>query len=140
MNCVRRTAVLLGLTAAVVIGSSIPASATFTEGAPLSVQPAITTAAVAAPTDVDVSLTCDQFNTYATVTWKRSATKDGVSGYEVRGDVPGSPTVVLQAGPNQNRLTYTAVRSPGHTVPVTVTTKTTYGWSTTSAPFLVTTC
>lgn len=32
MNAVRRTAVLLGLTAAVVIGSSIPASATFSAG------------------------------------------------------------------------------------------------------------
>ncbi len=56
MTGIRRGLILLGLTVAVIIGASLPASATFADA--VAVKTTISTTTVAAPTNVVGKLTC----------------------------------------------------------------------------------
>jgi hypothetical protein len=116
MNPVRRTAVLLGLTTAVVIGSSIPASATFT--AQTNAQPAtIATGTVIAPAGLVVDDTCTTTTTTVTRTvYTHPATGVQTQTYynssttqaTASSNVQGTETTTV-AGPRGNETTTTTV-------------------------------
>ncbi|MGY2127346.1 hypothetical protein [Blastococcus sp. SYSU DS0617] len=139
MSALRRTAVLIGLTACVVVGSSIPASATFTDSVKVTPSVSTGTVDVKAPTNIRVTLTCRGQDMYATVTWTRSTTTT-VSGYRVVATL-GGQQLTLNAAGTASRVDTTVNRVwAAYQVPVTVTSLTGYGWSETSAPVTVTTC
>lgn len=114
MNTVRRTAVLLGLVAAVVVGSSIPASAAFSAKS-IAVASTITTGTVSAPASVDVAKSCTQTQTgggytnaygqwvaptysywyTATVSWSVGTATSGVTGYRVMAHLNNGTSVVM---------------------------------------------
>ncbi|MDT0278132.1 hypothetical protein [Blastococcus goldschmidtiae] len=116
MNAIRRTAVLIGLTACVVVGSSIPASATFTDI--VSTSPATLRAAtVAAPTGLVLDDSCITTTTTVkrtvhthpgtgvqTTTYYNSSTSQSVSSSNVQGT-----TTSTVAGPRPNETTTTTV-------------------------------
>jgi hypothetical protein len=74
MTGIRRVLILSGLTLAVIVGSGIPASATFVDT--VGVSTAITTGTVAAPTGVTVSDSC----VTTTTTVKQTVYTDPVTG------------------------------------------------------------
>ncbi len=112
MNAIRRTAVLLGLTATVVVSSGIPASATFTANSP-AVAPTITTGTVTAPSTIDITKACTQtvsggytnasgqwVTTYsywydATVSWPAGTATSGVTGYRVMAHLNNGQSLVM---------------------------------------------
>ena len=110
MNRIRRSAVLLGLTASVIVGSSIPASATFTESVRTNTA-TLQALTVAAPAAVNVNDYCSTTSyTYwngwtnvtvtenwynATVTWPASTTQRGVTGYRVMAHLNNGASVVM---------------------------------------------
>ncbi|TQN44267.1 hypothetical protein FHU33_3763 [Blastococcus colisei] len=79
MTGIRRVLILIGLTLAVVVGSSIPASATFAEIVALP-QTSIATGTVAAPT----SLSVDDWCITTTTTTKRTVYTDPVTGVQTQ--------------------------------------------------------
>lgn len=159
MNRIRRCVLLLGLTAAVIVGSSIPASATFTEA--VSTNTAVLRAAtVAAPASIAVTRTCTQtatggsfnasgvwvptYTTYynATVRWPASATARGVTGYRVTAYLPNTAPVVMGQTDATNRSISASVDAGylAYQPTITVTTLTSYGWSTESVRKAVPAC
>ena len=116
MNRIRRSAVLVGLTATVIVGSSIPASATFTEA--VSTNTAVLQAAtVAAPTGLIADDTCITTTTTVkrtvythpgtgaqSTTYYNSSTTQSSSSSNVQGTT--SQTV---AGPGPHETTTTTV-------------------------------
>lgn len=147
MNAIRRTAVLLGLAVALVVGSSIPASAAWSASSAQQ-RASLSTLVVAAPTNLRVSITCVTSTMYATVRWDASASaplqKARVSSYAVVADVAGQQ-INAQVPAAQNSYVYSTGRMwSAQVLPVslTVTTQTEFGWVKTSAPLTtsVTTC
>jgi hypothetical protein len=137
MNGIRRALILAGLTLAVIIGASIPASAGFADS--VSVNPRLTTATVAAPTSVSGWVTCSSSTLYATITWQRSSSPR-VSGYRITAEVPGS-TLDFTVAASATRFDHSMARVwQSFPVQVTVTTLTDYGWTRAAAPITVTTC
>lgn len=139
MNALRRTAVLLGLITTVMIGSSIPASATFSDSVSTPTG-TMTTALVTAPTSVTVTASCTATTMTAVVTWP--ATDAPRVSYALTAVVEGT-TITGQA--SQNRYEHSMPRlHAAHTAPVsvTVTAQTPYGWNAKSAALTawVTTC
>lgn len=152
MNAIRRTAVLLGLLTTVVVGSSIPASATFSAST-TAVPATVGTVTVAPPTGVTLEDTwCEpgSYRTYNATTatytttytltlharldWQPSGTR-GVTAYRIgatvngqamgMGDVPGTSVAV-------DYLVYRgAAPAPAGilTLKASVTTLTSYGWT-----------
>ncbi|SOC46537.1 hypothetical protein SAMN05660748_0301 [Blastococcus aggregatus] len=114
MNAIRRTAVLLGLVAAVVVGTVIPASAAFSANTP-AVAAKVITGSVTAPASVNVAKSCTQtqtgggyYNSYgqwvaptysywyqATVTWPAGSATSGVTGYRVMAHLNNGQSVVM---------------------------------------------
>lgn len=114
MNTIRRTAVLLGLAVALVVGSSLPASAAFTAQS-VAVASTITSGTVTAPASVNVAKSCTQtqtgggyYNSYgqwvaptysywynATVTWPAGSATSGVTGYRVMAHLNNGQSVVM---------------------------------------------
>ncbi len=112
MNAIRRTAVLLGLIAAVVVGTVIPASAAFSASTP-AVATKIATGSVTAPVTVNVTKSCTQtvsggyYNAYgqwvttysywynATVSWSAGTATSGVTGYRVMAHLNNGTSVVM---------------------------------------------
>ena len=159
MNRIHRSAVLLGLVAAVIVGSSIPAAATFTEAASANTA-TLRTTTVAAPASITVSRTCTQtpnggywntsgqwVTTYsttynATVTWPASTTARGVTGYRVTAYLPGSAPIVMGETDAANRSVSASVDASylAYQPTISVTTLTNYGWSTESARKAVPPC
>ena len=141
MSALRRTAVLIGLTLAVIVGSSISASATFTDSVTRSA--VVVTSGVAAPTNVNVTVGCEGSYLHATVTWTKSNTPK-ITGYAIDAVINGDRMSFRAVG-NVNSYTYSIPRiwqSFSIPVEVTVTTDTEYRW-TKAAPKLqksVTTC
>ena len=141
MNAVRRTALLLGLTAAVVVGSTIPASATFSATAQQTAT--LGTAAVQAPSNLKIVIRCDASTLYADVSWTKS-TSARISAYAIDATINGGP-MSFRAGPSTGTFTYSTGRvwsSYPMPVSLTVTAETQYGWTKASAPLntTVTTC
>ncbi|WP_040337126.1 hypothetical protein [Candidatus Blastococcus massiliensis] len=142
MNAIRRTAVLIGLTVAVIIGSSVTASATFADWAARNAT--VVTSGVAAPANVNVTVTyCHPVHTVdVTVSWPASTTTRGVTGYRVNAYLnDGSTVVVAQTDAATRSVSATVARSYLTLQPrVSVTTLTSYGWTTESARSAVISC
>jgi hypothetical protein len=152
MTGTRRVLVLIGLTLAVMIGATIPASATFADSQLLRTT-TITTGTVAPATRVEVknvvcTTTVDPVTgavastVDAMVEWQRSKNTPGITGYRVTAHLAnGSSFVMAQTdaatfdvygNASQAYLAY----SPRFSV----TTLTSYGWTATSTKSAVLTC
>ena len=131
MNRIRRGLILLGLTVAVIVGASIPASAGF--GDSVVVRTTIATATVAAPGNVVGKLTCGRPATMS-ATWSLSGTAR-VSGYLVSVYFSDGFVQTVQLGPTAT--SWSATIDPyyvtAYSIDYTVTTQTAYGWSKESA-------
>jgi hypothetical protein len=92
MSGVGRGLILLGLTVAVVIGASVPASATYADA--VAVKTTISTTTVTAPTNVVGKLTCGSTATMS-ATWTQSTTAR-VSGYVVSVYFSDGPVQTVQ--------------------------------------------
>jgi len=127
MTGIRRGLILLGLTVAVVIGASLPASATFSEA--VAVKTTISTATVAAPTNVVGKLTCGRPATMS-ATWTQS-TSTRVSGYRVSVYFSDGfvQTVELGATATSWSTTIDPYYVTAYTIQYSLTTETNYGWS-----------
>ena len=131
MNRIRRGLILLGLTVAVIVGASIPASAGF--GDSVAVKTTIATASVAAPGNVVGKLTCGRPATMS-ATWSLSGTAR-VSGYLVSVYFSDGFVQTVQLGPTATSWSTTidAYYVTAYSINDTVTTQTAYGWSKESA-------
>ena len=131
MNRIRRGLILLGLTVAVIVGASIPASAGF--GDSVAVKTTIATASVAAPGNVVGKLTCGRPATMS-ATWSLSGTAR-VSGYLVSVYFSDGFVQTVQLGPTATSWSTTidAYYVTAYSINYTVTAKTDYGWSKESA-------
>lgn len=131
MNGIRRGLILLGLTVAVVIGASVPASATYADSVALG--PTISTATVAAPGNLVGKLVCGRPATMS-ATWTAS-TSTRVSGYLVSVYFSDGFVQTVQLGPTAT--SWSATIDPyyvtAYTINYTVTTQTDYGWTKESA-------
>ena len=127
MTRIRRGLVLLGLTVAVVIGASVPASATYSEA--VAVKTTISTTTVAAPTNLVGQLTCGRPATMQ-VTWALSGT-ERVSGYLVSVHFSDGfvQTVQLGASATSWSSTIDPYYVTAYSIRYSVTTQTNYGWS-----------
>ncbi len=127
MTGIRRGLILLGLTVAVVIGASIPASATFADA--VAVTTTISTTTVAAPTNVVGKLTCGRPATMS-ATWTQSASTR-VSGYRV--SVYFSDGFVQTVELGSTATSWSTTIDPyyvtAYTIQYSLTTETNYGWS-----------
>ena len=117
MNRIRRSAVLFGLTAAVIVGSSIPAGATFSESVSTNTA-TLRTATVAAPTGLIVDDTC----TTTTTTVKRTVFTDPTTGVQTTRSYTSS-TTQSTSSTNVDSSTTETVAGPGlnETTTTTVT-------------------
>jgi hypothetical protein len=131
MNGIRRGLILLGLTVAVIIGASVPASATYADS--VAISPTISTTTVAAPGNVVGKLLCGRPATMS-ATWTAS-TSTRVSGYLVSVYFSDGFVQTVQLGPTAT--SWSATIDPyyvtAYTINYTVTTQTTYGWTKESA-------
>ena len=107
MNRIRRSAVLLGLTATVIVGSSIPAAATFTEAVSTNTA-MLRTATVAAPTGLVVDDSC----TTTTTTVKRTVFTDPTTGAQTTRSY-SSVTTQATSSTNVESTTTDTVAGPG---------------------------
>jgi hypothetical protein len=131
MNRIRRALILLGLTVAVIVGASIPASAGY--GDSVVVKTTIATTTVAAPGNLVGKLTCGRPATMS-ATWSASGTAR-VSGYLVSVYFSDGFVQTVQLGPTAT--SWSATIDPyyvtAYSIDYTVTTQTAYGWSKESA-------
>jgi hypothetical protein len=145
MTRIRRIAVLLSATAAVLFGAVLPADAQFSNSASLPTM-AITSMDVRAPATVSTAGTkCDSVYDATTgvttttlnakVSWSASTTPRGVSGYVITAVfTDGTKYPVAMVGATTTSLTgsYDAYYA-SQNIRVTVTTLTSYGWTKESA-------
>ncbi len=133
MTPARRALVVLGLGIAVVVGTSLPASATFTDRAALAT-PTVGTATVAAPGGVTGTLACKPRTAAMGVTWTPSGSP-AVSGYRVTvhfSDGYEQSAVVPGAAASSWSDSIPTYNVTAYGVRYSVTTLTTYGWFTQS--------
>jgi len=127
MSIIRRIPVVIGLTLAVMIGASIPASATYSES--VAVKPTISTATVLAPTPFTGNLACGRPATMS-ATWTKS-TSARISGYEIK--VYFSDGFVQSVPLAATATSWSATIDPyyvtAYSIQYSITTKTDYGWS-----------
>ena len=144
MTSTRRILILIGLTVAVIVGASIPASATFSES--VTVPTTVQTITVEAPGNVSTAGTkCATYNTtwnattgtwntaselQAKVSWRASTTPKGVTGYVVTAVFADGTKYPIQTVPS-TQLSVSGnydVAYASANIRVTVTTMTSYGW------------
>ena len=135
MTAIRRTAFTLALTLTAILGSAgstAPAQASFSDSA--SRTTAISTATVAAPTNVVGSLVCGRSSATMGTTWNLSSSTR-VSGYRVSVYFSDGFVQVVELGPTAT--SWSSSIAPYYvtafSVQYAVTTKTDYGWFTESA-------
>jgi hypothetical protein len=128
MNGIRRGLLLLGLTAAVIVGVSVPANATYADSVALATTVATTT--VAAPTNVVGKLTCGHPTATMGATWTASASK-GVSGYLVSVYFSDGYVQTQQLPSTATSWSYpiSDYNVTAYSIQYTLTTQTTYGWT-----------
>jgi hypothetical protein len=138
MTTAQRLLTTLGLALAVVIGTSIPASASFGDTAALPSM-AVGTAMIAAPTQVEAKLLCTTTPRTLKVEWWRSASR-GVTGYLITvHPTSGAPYQLATGVTDETYLTADdALISSNPSF--TITTLTSYGWTATSAKVGITQC
>jgi hypothetical protein len=131
MNSIRRGLILLGLTVAVIIGVSVPASATYAES--VAVKTTIATTTVTAPGNIVGKLTCGRPATMS-ATWTQS-TSARVSGYRVSVYFSDGFVQTVDLGPTATSwsITIDPYYVTAYTINYTVTTQTAYGWTKESA-------
>ncbi len=134
MNGIRRGLLVLGLTVASfagTVGSTAPAQATFADSG--AVATSISTATVAAPTDVVGSLTCGRSSATMAATWTKS-TSARISSQQVK--VYFSDGFVQTDELGATATSWSAPIDPyyvtAYSVRYSVTAKTDYGWFTES--------
>jgi hypothetical protein len=149
MNGIRRALLLIGLTAAVIIGASIPASATFADS--VRIPASIATLDVTAPKSVSTGGTkCVTWQTWnswtgtwethselqAKVSWTASTTPRGVTGYVISAVfADGTKYPVGVVGPTTTSISGDyPIQYASANIRVTVTTMTSFGWYEESAP------
>lgn len=156
MNVIRRTALILGLTTAVIAAGSIPASATFSES--VSVPASMRALTVAPTAAVNVSDYCSTtsytyWNGYsnvtvteywynATVTWPASTTQRGVTGYRVMAHLNNGTSVEMGTTTATNRTVSARVDRGylNYQPRISVITLTSYGWTAETARTAVLSC
>ena len=136
----RRGAVVAGLFLALIASTALPASAAFSAASIVSTT--VTTATVAAPDPVTVSGRCTGINYNATVSWTAS-TSANVTGYRVLAYLNNGTTSLV--GTTDAATFSIAVSSNSSTLnlyqpTITVTTLTSYGWTSESAHTAVLSC
>lgn len=132
MNAIRRTAALIGLVATVVIGSSIPASATFSASA--AATSSVATATVDAPRAISFTMTCVDGARLAKLSWTASATQR-IDRYVIDLVLPDQTqqfTAAADATTAEHSIP-AKMLLPRTPVTATVTTVTQYGWTKTSS-------
>ncbi len=134
MNHIKRFLAVLGLAVSVVVGSSIPASATFSDTTALATMN-LDTATVAAPGNVVDALACGgKSDSTMSVTWTHSSAAR-TSGYRVTvyfsdGFVSTRDVAATATSWSATITTYNVTQ---YSIRYSVTTLTEYGWSTESA-------
>jgi hypothetical protein len=131
MNAIRRALVVIGLLVIVVVGASLPASATFKDS--VTATTAINTMNVLAPTNVVGKLTCAATSTMA-ATWTKSTTAR-ISGYVVSVYFSDGfiQTVQLPATATSWSATIDQYYVTAYSIKYTVTAQTDYAWTKESA-------
>ena len=134
MNGIRRGLLVLGVTVASLagtVGSTAPAQATFADSSAVSTS--ISTATVAAPTNVVGSLTCGRSSATMGATWTRS-TSARISSQQVK--VYFSDGFVQTVELSATATSWSASIDPyfvtAYSVRYSVTARTDYGWFTES--------
>ena len=131
MNGIRRGLLLLGLTVAVIVGASVPASANYSDA--VVVRTTVNSTSVAAPGNIVGKLTCGRPATMS-ATWSLSGTAR-VSGYLVSVYFSDGFVQTVQLGPAAT--SWSATIDPyyvtAYSINYTVTTQTDYGWTKESA-------
>jgi hypothetical protein len=127
MTGVRRGLVLLGVAVAVIVGASVPASASYAEA--VAVKTTISTTTVAAPTNVVGKLTCGRPATMS-ATWTQSTTAR-VSGYRVSVYFSDGFVQTVELGPTATSwsVTIDPYYVTAYSIQYSLTTQTNYGWS-----------
>ena len=158
MTRTRRILALIGLTAAITVAGSLPASATFSET--VAVPTTIATGTVTAPASVAVSDWCQTVPTttvdpltgvstttysylyHSTITWPASTTARGVIGYRVVAHLNNGTSVVMAETPATTRTVSATVDQYylQFQPRVSVMTLTNYGWTAESAKTAVLAC
>jgi hypothetical protein len=127
MNGIRRGLILVVLTTAVILGASVPASATYSEA--VAVKTTISTTVVAAPANVVGKLVCGTPSTMS-ATWTKSTTAR-VSGYLVSVYFSDGFVQTVQLG--ATATSWSATIDPyyvtAYSIQYSLTTQTNYGWS-----------
>jgi hypothetical protein len=138
MTTARRVLTVLALTLGVVVGSSIPASASFGDTAALSSM-AVHTALIAAPTQVEAKLLCTTTPRTLKIEWWRSGSR-GVTCYLITvHPTSGAPYQIL-TGPTDETYVTADDALISANPSFTITTLTSYGWTATSAKVGITQC
>lgn len=136
----RRGAVVAGLFLALIVATTLPASAAFSASSAASTT--ITTVTVVAPDPVTVTSRCTGINYNATVSWTAS-TSANVTGYRVLAYLNNGTTSLV--GTTDAATFSLPVSSTSSTLStyqprITVTTLTSYGWTAESIPSAVLSC
>ena len=119
MNGIRRASVLLGLTAAVILGASLPASADYSDL--VGVNTAVGTLTVAAPASLTINDSC----TTATTVERRTVRTDPVTGVQTQ-TAYSSTTTTAASATNVQSSTSSSAAGPGlYETTTTTTTKNT---------------
>ena len=128
----RRAAVLLLLTAALVLGAALPSWAAFTDE--VAVPQAVSTATVAVPGTPSASATCGRNTATVSLSWNAS-TAPRVSGYLVRVYLNDAWQEVTTVGPTSTTWqgTTDTFYVDNYSMTMTVWTQTRYGWTAESA-------
>ena len=127
MTGIRRGLILLSVAVAVIVGASVPASASYAEA--VAVKTTISTTTVAAPTNVVGKLTCGR-SAGMSATWTQSPTAR-ISGYRVSVYFSDGFVQTVDLGPTATSWSSTIdpYYATAYSIQHTVTTVTTYGWS-----------
>ena len=120
MTRIRRSAVLLGLTASVIVGSSIPASATFSESVRTSTG-TVSTGTVIPPTGLTVDDSCTTITTTVTRTFQTHP----VTGAQTQTNYNSTTTRATATSNVQGTETTTAAGPRGNETTTTTTTRNT---------------
>jgi hypothetical protein len=137
---IRRVLVLVALVGAIIVGTGVAAQASFRDSAAVSTT--VTTVTVAAPAQISTQNSwCNNGVLNADVTWSSSSTAR-VSGYTVTAYYQGGEVRVLTTTSSAGTSYASIVPNQGSSRPasISVTTRTTYGWSTESARVAVPSC
>jgi hypothetical protein len=143
MTGIRRVLILIGLTLAIIVGASIPASATFAES--VTVNSTVSTFTVQPPASVsnngiqcvsrevwDGTASVTVWELQVNMSWTASATattKYGISGYRVTASSSSSTYPIATVDPTTFSVADTIpIQRTNANIRVTVVTLTSFGW------------